>query len=122
MENIITKNIDINQIFDSLANYAVVALIAATITLIIRICLSAKFGSIARDKGYGFFSHFILCLLFGAVGYIAVCALPDKITRKAINKLAKALAPTYEEQYPQQEQWQGEEQWQNEQQWQENQQ
>lgn len=121
MENVITENIDINSILDSLANYAVVALIAATVILIIRICLSAKFGSIAKDKGYGFFSHFILCLLFGTVGYIAVCALPDKITRKAIGKLAKALTPTYEEQYPQ-EQWQSEEQWQNEQQWQENQQ
>lgn len=116
MENVITENIDINSILDSLANYAVVALVAATVILIIRICLSAKFGSIAKDKGYGFFSHFILCLLFGTVGYIAVCALPDKITRKAINKLAKALTPTYGEEYPQQEQWQGEAQWQENQQ------
>ena len=79
------------DIYSIINNYLIIVIIGVTIALLIRICFAAKFGSAARDKGYGFASHFLLCLFFGTVGWISVCALPDKRSRKALERIAKSL-------------------------------
>ncbi len=88
---------DISGLFSGdIISLAVVAVLFI-IVLVIKILIAKKFGSTARDKGYKFGTHFLLCFFFGFIGWIAVCALPDKRTRRVLEKLANSLAP-YDEQ------------------------
>ncbi|MCQ2471544.1 MAG: hypothetical protein MJ147_05850 [Clostridia bacterium] len=104
-----------NEILSYAEEYIIIAILAAALVLILHIFVSAKFGAIARDKGYKFGSNFVFCLIFGVIGWIAVWALPDKLSRKALEKIAKNLTPYEEPAEPMYEQTYN-------QQWQENQQ
>lgn len=79
---------DIYDILSYAESYLIFFIIGLTISFIIRICIAGKFGSIAKEKGYSFASHFLMCIFFGFIGWITVCALPDKKTRKVLEKIA----------------------------------
>ncbi len=81
----------VDLIYSELSVLLIAGVIVAVIAVVIDILLAVKFGNIAKDKGYKFGIHFIICLLFGLVGWIAVCALPDKITQKRLAKISKLL-------------------------------
>ena len=82
---------DISGLFSADMTTLIVAVIVLVVALIIKLLIAKKFGSTARDKGYKFATHFLLCFFFGFIGWIAVCALPDKRTRKVLEKIEKGL-------------------------------
>ena len=46
--------------------------------LLVNYVIANEFYSIAKDKGYHENRYFLFCFLLGFVGYIMVCALPDR--------------------------------------------
>lgn len=46
--------------------------------LVLSYYLASCFAEAAKDKGYGDRKYFWICFWLGFVGYLLVCALPDK--------------------------------------------
>lgn len=89
---------DTNEILSRADEYLIAIIIGAAIALILNIFIAAKFGAIAKDKGYSFGTHFAFCFFFSVIGWIAVWALPDKNTRRTLEKIARNLIPPEKEQ------------------------
>jgi len=65
-------------------------IVAAIIGLIANALISARFASIAEEKGYDGTGYFFLCFFLGVVGYCMVAALPDYTLHNMVNALRKS--------------------------------
>lgn len=52
--------------------------LALAIINFVAVYCALKFADIARDKGYDYKSTFWFCYFFSFIGFIYVCALPDR--------------------------------------------
>lgn len=66
--------------------YAGLISLGVLIMHLIDIAIAGMFGEIAEDKGYDGSRSFMLCYWCGFVGFLYVCALPDKSLNNTSNK------------------------------------